>query len=187
MISLLVYTGLRRGELCGLEWQDIDLENKRIFIVRSSQHVGGEFITKSPKSRSGVRDFASSDTACQILKTYRSWQREHKLAMGDRWVETDNRLFTQWDGKPIHPDTVTGWFADFIRKTDLPYVTLHSLRHINATLMVASGADVRTVSKRLGHADTSITLNLYSHALKSKDNDAAEKLEDMLSISQKIS
>ena len=118
---------------------------------------------------------------CQLLKSYRSYQALERLRVGDRWVDTD-RLFTQWNGEPIYPDTVTDSFAKFLKRHDLPKVTLHSLRHSNATLMIAEGADIRTVSNRLGHAQTSTTLNIYSHALKSRDQDAADKLDAALNF-----
>lgn len=182
MITLLVYSGIRRGELCGLEWKDIDFENRVMHICRSSQYVGKQtMITKEPKTASGIRHFTLSRTACLMLETYRKWQDEQKIDLGDQWQECD-RLFTAWNGSPIHPDVITDWFAKFIKRSGLPYVTLHSLRHTNATLMIAQGTDVCTVSKRLGHANTAITLNVYAHALRSKDKEAAECLENLLAI-----
>ena len=182
MILLLLYTGMRRGELCGLEWKDIDFETQMLRICRSSQYVGNrKLITKEPKTRSGIREFMLSSSACTLLKEYRQWQDEQKKLIGDEWQETD-RLFTQWNGLPIYPDTVTKWFARFIERNNFPHVTLHSLRHTNASLMIAEGVDVCTVSKRLGHANTSTTLNIYTHAIPSKDTEAAERLEQALSI-----
>ena len=183
MINLLIFTGIRRGELCGLEWKDIDFDTKTMQVVRSSQYIGhGKVVAKEPKTRSGRRKFVLSDTICKLLKSYRKWQVENIIRLGDQWVDTD-RLFTTWNGKPIHPDTVTSWFAKFLKKNELRKVTLHSLRHTNATLMIAEGVDVCTVSKRLGHANTSTTLNIYAHALKSRDAEAAEKLDNIFSNS----
>ena len=187
MITLLVYTGIRRGELCGLEWKDIDFENQVMHVVRSAQYIGNKtMITKEPKTKSGIRHFSLSIHACILLKKYKRWQLEQKLNAGDRWEESD-RLFTSWNGKPIHPDTVTDWFSKFIKRSGLPYVTLHSLRHTNATLMIAEGTDVCTVSRRLGHANTATTLNIYAHALKSKDREAANTLDNVLEYHAKIS
>ena len=106
--------------------------------------------------------------------------------MGDAWQECD-RLFTSWNGTPIHPDTISSWFSKFIKRNNFNYVTLHSLRHTNATLMIAEGTDVCTVSKQLGHANTATTLNIYAHALKSKDIEAANTLENVLNNYAKIS
>lgn len=186
MITLLVYTGIRRGELCGLEWKDIDFENQVMHVVRSAQYIGNKtMITKEPKTKSGIRHFSLSIHACILLKKYKRWQLEQKFNAGDQWTESD-RLFTSWNGKPIHPDTVTDWFSKFIKRSGLPYVTLHSLRHTNATLMIAEGTDVCTVSRRLGHANTATTLNIYAHALKSKDREAANTLDNVLEYHARI-
>jgi integrase len=181
MINLLIFTGIRRGELCGLEWKDIDFDNSTMQIMRSSQYIGnGQIVPKEPKTRSGRRKFVLSDTLIRLLKSYRKFQLESIVRLGDQWVSTD-RLFTTWNGKPIHPDTVTSWFAKFLKRSEIRKVTLHSLRHTNATLMIAEGVDVCTVSNRLGHANTSTTLNIYAHALKSRDSEAAEKLDNIFS------
>ena len=82
----------------------------------------------------------------------------------------------------MYPDTISKWFTEFIEKNGFPKVSLHSLRHSNASMMIAEGVDIRTVSQRLGHADTSTTLNIYTHAMKSRDLEAAEKLELALAL-----
>ena len=185
MIILLIYSGIRRGELCGLEWKDFDFENRRMKIVRSSQYVGHKSIVeKCPKTHAGVRGLSIGPMVCQLLREYKVWQMEQRLKVGDQWNESD-RLFTQWNGLPIHPDTVTDWFKKFIKRNNFPHVTLHSLRHTNATLMISEGIDVATVSKRLGHASKAITLDVYVHALKSKDAEAADKLDNILSLTPK--
>lgn len=187
MMILLVDTGIRRGELCGLEWKDIDFDNQVMHVCRSSQYIGNQtMIVKEPKTKAGIRHFSLSNTACVMLRQYKLWQSEQRFKAGDKWEEHD-RLFTSWNGAPIHPDTVTDWFSKFIKRSGLPYVTLHSLRHTNATLMIAEGTDVCTVSKRLGHANTATTLNIYAHALKSKDTDTANTLERTLARYAKIS
>lgn len=185
MIILLIHTGLRRGELCGLEWKDFDFEKKQMRVTRSSQYIGNKtMITKEPKTQSGIRELSIGNTVCQILREYRLYQLQERFKIGDQWNDTD-RLFTQWNGLPIHPDTVTDWFRKFIIKNRFRYVTLHSLRHTNATLMLAEGVDIATLSKRLGHANTSTSLNVYAHALRSRDTEAADKLEDVLTIRAK--
>lgn len=182
MITLLVYTGMRRGELCGLEWKDIDFEHSTLTISRSSQYIGNkQLITKDPKTKAGIRKLSMSATISTLLSDYQRWQEKEKEKVGDQWIET-GRLFTQWNGKPIYPDTLTAWFPDFLKRHGLPKVTLHSLRHSNATLMIAEGTDIRTVSNRLGHAQTSTTLNIYAHALKSRDQEAAKMLDMALNF-----
>ena len=104
---------------------------------------------------------------------------EERLKMGDRWENSD-RVFTQFGGKPLHPASITGWFRDFIVKTDLPKISIHSLRHTNITLLIAAGVPLRTVSYRAGHAQTSTTANIYSHAIRTADEMAADVPDDIL-------
>ena len=179
-IILLIYTGLRRGELLGLEWKDIDYVNKTLNIVRTSTYVNGKgMITKDTKNSSSTRIIDLSDSAIILLKNYQKWQSIRCLKMGDQWHDTD-RLFTQYNGLLMDANTIGKWFKQFINTTDLPKVTLHSLRHTNATLMIATGADIRSVSGRLGHSNTSTTLNIYSHFIESRNREIADKLQEML-------
>lgn len=182
MITLLIYTGLRRGELNGLEWKDVSFDTRTLTVARSSVYSGQTY-TKEPKTRSGKRKLTLSNTACMLLREYKAWQDKRREELGDQWQECD-RLFTQWNGTPIHPQTISDWFRKFLNKhPELPRVRLHSLRHSNATLLIAEGVDIRTVSNRLGHAQTSTTLNIYSHALQSRDAAAADCLDNALSAS----
>lgn len=179
MILLLIHTGMRRGELMGLEWKDIDFENKALRIVRTSQIAGG-IITKEPKTKSSIRTLTFGDAVHKLLTEFKRWQNKQRLKAGGNWTDTD-RLFTIANGQALSPESISCWFARLIIRSGLPKVTLHSLRHSNATLMIAEDVDIATVSKRLGHSNTSTTLNIYTHALKSRDRIAAQKLESVLS------
>jgi len=107
------------------------------------------------------------------------------MKIGDRWEES-NRIFTQYDGKPVHPDSITGWFREFIAKTDLLQITIHSLRHTTVTLLIAPRVPLRKVSYRVGHAQTSATANIYSHVIKTADEMAAEAIGDILQLGTKF-
>ena len=192
MVTLLIYTGLRRGELCGLKWSDIDFTNRVLQVQRCLQYLPerGLFL-KEPKSKSSSRAIKISNVAMQLLKEYKKWQNEERLRLGDLWQRRElvkeedcwkvaGFVFTRWNGLPFNPDDLTGWFHKFIRNHNLPSVNIHSLRHTNATLMIAAGTDIRTVSRRLGHAQTSTTANIYAHAIRSADEAAAETIENIL-------
>ncbi len=180
MITLLLYSGMRRGELCGLEWSDIDFKNSIIDISRNSLYLTDRGIfDDTTKTESSKRVIKIPAVALEILKEHKMQQAKDFFKLGDLWIKS-NKVFTQWNGKPIHPDTITGWFSRFIKKNNLPPIHLHSLRHTNATLLIASGADLRTVSKRLGHSNMTTTSNIYTHAIKSADERAAELLGDIL-------
>jgi len=149
--------------MCGLEWKDIDFENQMITVRRSSQYVSGKGIfTRETKTATSDRTIKLPTQAFEILKEYKKGQNEERLKMGDRWEDND-RIFTQSEGKPVNPDSITGFFRDLISKTDLPQITIHSLRHTNITLQIAAGIPLQTFSKRSGHAQTS----LYARTAKS--------------------
>ena len=100
----------------------------------------------------------------------------YKRQVGDRW-EDCGRLFTTWDGHPMHPDTLPRWFDKFLKRHGLPDINIHGLRHTCASLMIASHVDLRTVSRRLGHAQVSTTGNIYAHQIQSADEAAAGAIE----------
>ena len=179
-IILTIFTGVRLGELMGLEWQDVDFRNGIISINRSSQYLSdmGVF-TKVPKTESSIREIAIPEFIISLLEEYKLWYDEQKSIVGDFWHES-NRLFVQDDGKPIHPSTISKWFEQFVKKIGLPVINFHGLRHTNATLLISQQVDVATVSARLGHAQITTTYNFYVHPLKSHDRTAGNVLENLL-------
>ena len=180
IILLTIFTGLRRGEVLGLEWQDIDFKNSSVTVRQASQYVSSIGIyTKDPKTETSNRIISIPESITKLLKEYQRKQLKNRLLLGDKWIET-NRLFVQSNGAPMHPDTITKWFRQFLEDKNLPHITFHGLRHTHATLLISQGLDVRTVSNRLGHAQTSTTLNIYAHAFAKMDREASEKLDNLL-------
>ncbi|MHC1695849.1 MAG: tyrosine recombinase XerC [Eubacteriales bacterium] len=179
-IALLIYSGLRRGELCGLRWSDINWDNHTIAINRASQYIPGQGIfDKTPKNETSIRTIKLASEIFIILNEYKAWQDSERSKLEDRWIG-DDRLFTTWDGGPIHPDTLSDWFSAFVKKKDLPDVTIHSLRHTNATLLISGGVPLKVVADMLGHAQPTTTANIYSHTIKSVEAAAAEVMENIL-------
>ena len=177
MVHLLLFTGLRKGELMGLEWQDIDFDRGLMQIVRASQYIPkAGIITKEPKNKKSQRTIKVSPSLLETLRAYRVWQAEQRLLIGDHWKDC-GRLFTTWEGKPMHPDTLPRWFDKFLKRHGLPDINIHGLRHTCASLMIAANVDLRTVSKRLGHAQVSTTGNIYAHQIQSADEAAADAIE----------
>lgn len=179
-VTVLLFTGMRRGELLGLEWEDVDYTNDLLHIRRSSLYLPekGVFADET-KNESSVRTVKTPAAAMAALRELQRWQTEQRLALGDQWQHS-GRLFTAWNGKPMHPDTLSSWFRAFIGKTDLPTITIHSLRHTNATLQIAGGVPLTTVANRLGHANATTTTKIYAHAIKSADAAAVELLQNLL-------
>jgi len=177
---LLLYTGMRRGELMGLEWKDIDFNTGVLSICRTSQYIKERGIfTDDVKNKSSHRSMKLPENIIDRLKQYKAWQLEESAKLGDRWQDTD-RLFTTWDGAPMSPNSPYFWLQRFLARHDLPKINVHSLRHTNATLLISQGINVRTVAGRLGHSQTSTTMDIYSHELQSADAAAADALEGIL-------
>lgn len=176
---ILLMTGMRRGELCGLEWDDIDLEEKTISIKRSVVAVKSlGVITKEPKTESSKRIIGISDNLTAVIREYKEWYDNYREALGDRWINS-NRLFIKENGDGLYPSTVEGWVHKICQAAGLPNRTVHSLRHTNITMQIAAGVPLVTVSGRAGHARTSTTTDIYSHFLKSSDRTAAKTLENV--------
>lgn len=176
---ILLLTGMRRGELCGLEWDDIDFDEETITICRSVVTVATMgAITKDPKTESSKRVIGISDHLIGVLREYKEWYDNYREALGDRWVNS-NRVFIKENGDGLYPSTVEQWVHKICRAAGLPNRTVHSLRHTNITMQIAAGVPLVTVAGRAGHARTSTTTDIYSHFLKSSDRTAAKVLESV--------
>lgn len=179
-IIIFLQTGIREGELAGLEWPDIDFEKKEIHIQRNSQYIRKiGIVTGTPKTRRGNRTEAISSDLIVLLKKYHSWQKEERLKTGDQWQNT-GRLFTTWNGSAINNQTISKWNKKFMEESGFKYTTVHGLRHTFATLQIASGTNMRTVSELLGHAAVATTMNIYSHSLQSSEVEAAQNISNIL-------
>ena len=182
IFTILIYTGLRRGELLGLEWSDIDTDKKTMAINRTSVHIRSKgIITDTTKNEYSIREIAISEELVELLALYRKEQEELKERMGDMWIDTD-RICVQDDGSPMGIGTPYNILRKLLRKYNLPEVSLHSLRHTNATIMIESGTDLKTTSDRLGHSQASTTMNIYVHKIKSSNEHAAENISKVLAI-----
>lgn len=199
---LLIFSGMRRGELMGLEWSDIDFENRVIHIKRTSQyvqHMG--IITKSPKNETSYRTVKLSEFMFDLIREYQQYWLKLRSDMLDRWCHfitiklTDgstktvrnDRLFIKEDSTPMNPDSVTDWTSNFVRKNKLPHFSPHSLRHTHATLLIAEGVSIPTVSRRLGHSSIATTSKIYVHAIQSADEIASDIIDDKLNPHSKSS
>lgn len=179
-IILTVFTGVRLGELMGLDWENIDFKNKEITVNKSSQYLASTGVyTKPPKTPSSFRHISIPDSVIEILEEYKLWYDSQKELCGEFWEES-NRLFIQDNGKPMHPDTVSKWFVKFVQKIGLPYLNFHGIRHTNATLLISQNVDVAVVAARLGHAQISTTFNFYVHPLASHNRSAGIVLQNLL-------
>ena len=178
-VTLLLLTGLRRGELLGLEWKDIHWKNKTLNVERTSQYLSGRGVfTDATKNKTSKRPISISDQAIALLQEQLLWQQRQRYKAGSNWISSD-RIITSENGAAMRPDRLTHWFSRFIKGTDLPPIHLHSLRHTYATLCIANGIPITAVAAQLGHANVATTTTIYAHAIKSSQIAAAEKIGNL--------
>lgn len=176
--------GLRRGELLGLKWKHIDFENGLISIednvVEVERDVSPDRIfTKAPKSQSGQRVIPISSSLNEYLKKAHKNYMMQKMRMGIDYHD-NGYVVCQENGKPYKPNSFTSKFRRFLKNNNLKHIRFHDLRHTNATLMLTQGISPKVAQMRLGHSDFSITMNTYSHVLRSVETEAAEKIENAI-------
>ena len=171
-------SGLRRAELLGLRWQDVDFTAGTLRIVQSWNYAPavGTYAS-TPKTEDSIRCLRVSTAALTILRTYKAWQDEQRTAAGDAWQDTDGRVFTTELGRPLFPSSLTAWLRKFIRRNGLPDSSVHSLRHTYASLLIADKTPLVVVAHNLGHAQPSTTANIYAHVLRSAEVEAATILD----------
>jgi|AP95_1055475.scaffolds.fasta_scaffold04961_1 integrase len=173
----LTWTGLRRSELLGLRWKDVDLILASLRVVQSVQRLNtGEFIVQEPKTASGRRTIALSPASCLVLREHREKQEADATLLGRQLAE-DDLVFSHPDGSPRDPSTLTLAFRRLTRRIGLDGVRLHDLRHTMASLYLEQGVNPKTVAERLGHASVTITLDLYSHCLPGVQEAAAVQFD----------
>ena len=181
MFNLLAYCGMRRGELMGLEFKDIDFENNTLEIVRTSNYQNGDtgIYTSTPKTKSSIRELYLQPDLVKLIKEWQQEQQETAEKCGDLWAYSD-RLFINWCGEPMRPYYPYKWLKDFCEKEHVPFKGLHSFRHTVATQSIVNGADVSTVSAILGHSTVSTTLNIYTHAVRKAKAKAANLMAGLI-------
>src|SRR5271165_2082293 len=168
-------TGMRRGELCGLKWGDVDLEAGALRVSRARVVVNYQVHESAPKTAKSARTIGIDPATLAALRQHRARQAVERLAAGELWVG-DEYVFCDERGRPLHPQRVTKMFAVRARDAGLPVVKLHALRHGHATAGITAGVDVKVMSERLGHASYSITADIYSHVSAAVDQAAAAKV-----------
>ena len=174
-----VMTGLRRGELLGLRWKDVNFTAKQIAIRKSLTRRDSEYVLTEPKSDSSIRTVAVPSIVIKTFKKERKKQAERELKYEGGYNEK-GLIFTKKDGSFIHPNTLTRHYKKILKKANLPEIRFHDLRHTHATLMLSQGEEPKVISERLGHSTISITLDRYSHVLPNMQQEAADRLENEL-------
>lgn len=178
LTHLFLITGARRGELLGLKWDKVDFKENRIYICNNIVYTPDRGIYEdTPKTDTSKRFITLPAETMQLLQQYKAWQSSESLRLGE-YYHDQGFVFTQDDGSPMHPDSVTGWMSKFSKRRGLPHINPHAFRHTMASILYFNSADSVSISKRLGHAQVSTTVNIYAHVIEAADQKNTDILAD---------
>ena len=177
IIKVLLYTGMRCGECLALSWDNINFEEMTISIEHNLADVGGKHWLTTPKTESSIRTIGMSQTLADIFREQKKYQEQLIEALGDDFSHPE-MVFTSANGNYRDRSSLGTSLKRFLRGTEFDFLTLHSLRHCNATLLLNSGVDLKVVSDHLGHCDIGVTANIYADVLKS----TKAKVADLVSL-----
>jgi len=181
VIVLALLCGLRRGEILGLKWENIDFFSGVIHLENNLVMANNESILKETKTSTGRRAVDISSNVVEVLKKVKKQKMSYKLLYGSSYHDS-NFVCTWEDGRPFRPDYIPKAFAKILVSANLPKIRFHDLRHTHASILLKSGIHPKVVQERLGHSSISITLDTYSHLVPSLQKSAAEKMATMFSI-----
>jgi integrase len=179
LLLVVVTTGLRRGEVVALRWNDIDLEKGVLQVRHTLARIAGRGLVEGePKSKAGRRKIALSRVVIEALKAHRVRQLEARIKMGDRWKE-GGLVFCNAHGTYFEPSHVWYLFKQLLKSAGLPDVRFHDLRHSAATVLLAAGVPLKVVSELLGHSSIAITADTYAHVLPEMQQEVVRKIDEL--------
>jgi len=179
LLTVAITTGMRRGELLGLHWQDIDLRTGSLQVKRTVNRIGKHgLVVSEPKTARSRRNIVLPAFVIDVLKQHRKRQQEIKKQAGDSWREMDI-VFCSMVGGYIEPSNLQGWYKKLLKSAELPDVRFHDLRHSAATILLGMGVHPKVVQELLGHSSISMTMDIYSHVLPSMQQEAMGKMDDL--------
>ncbi len=169
--------GMRRGEVLGLRWRDVDFAAARLAVRQTVLSVNYRLSFGTPKTHRGRRSIALDRATIATLQAHRQGQREERALMAESYRDQD-LVFAKPEGTPVHPDYFSQCFDRAVKRLGLPRIRLHDLRHTHATLGLAAGVPAKVMADRLGHATVAFTQDVYMHAIPQLEGDAAELIAD---------
>jgi len=176
---LVLLRGFRRGEICALADDDVDIGRGAVTVSAALVQVGGRLVWGKPKSKAGERVVGLDRGSVAAVIAHRTLRKRERLATGDAW-EDSGRMFTDDRGQRLHPEYVSRRFRELAKAAGLPVIKFHAARHTAATLALEAGVDIKIVSEQLGHSTTRITQDLYQHVRLQVHQDSAEKVVELL-------
>ena len=174
-LHLTAHTGMRRGEVAGLRWVDLDQARSRLSITRTIQNVGGQPVEFGVKTRTSRRTVDLDPHTLDVLMTWRRRLGSDNLPHG-----VDDWMFCNTRGRFLNPESISQLFDRIVRRHNIPRIRFHDLRHTHASLLVADGTPIKVVSERLGHAHPAFTMHTYQHVLPGMGTTAAERFATLI-------
>jgi len=168
---------MRRSELLGLRWDDVDFKKARVSVNRGLVAVAYELHESRGKTPNSRRAIDLDPTTIKVLTAWRDWQQAEQEAAG---VEPEDWVFTDPNGKPVHPHSISQTFERIAARAGVPRIRLHDIRHTHGTLLIKAGVPVKVVSERLGHANPAFTIDTYQHVLPGMQAEAARTFEQLI-------
>jgi integrase len=179
IIVLALTIGLRRGEILGLRWSDVDLEQRSLRINQGLQRIWGKLQVTEVKTEHSRRGLVMPESVIRVLKIRRARQAQERLLAGLEWKDTD-LVFTNPKGGPLEPITLHRDYKEMLKTAGLPtQVRFHDLRHTAASLLLAEGVHLRVIMELLGHSSITLTANTYAHVMPAAMRDVADKMESI--------
>jgi integrase len=179
LYKVAISDGLRLGEALGLQWADIDFENRTLTVRKQLQRIDGKLQLVDPKTQKAKRTIPLPEFAIESLRQHRAKQLEMSLFQADVWQKSDF-VFTSSIGTPADPRNIRRSLDEILKTHNLPKLRFHDLRHTCASLLLAQGTDARTIMETLGHSQISVTLNTYSHVMPQLQRDSADRMDALL-------
>jgi integrase len=180
IVSLALLTGMRRGELLGLQWGDVDLDGATLRVERAVEETKAGLRLKPPKTKRGRRSISLPAEAVTMLRAHKVAQKETRLVLAQGPIKPETLVFSNVEGALLRLRNVTKAWWRIVTAHDLPHVNFHSLRHTHVSMPIRAGVDILTISRRLGHSKAAITLDVYGHLIGGADAAAAKALEGLL-------
>ena len=176
IMYVALFGGLRMGEIMGLDWDDFDAKNKTLNVVRTRMaRQGGGIYEDTPKTNKSQRTISLPSDVVDILVQLKNQQAEEKSKLMNKW-EDSPAIFKNDMGAPMYPRAPAKWLTAFLSKHNLPYISMHGLRHTHTSLLAYLETDKMSISRRLGHSQLSTTLNIYTHLFEDTDSEIAQGL-----------
>ncbi|NRD78465.1 tyrosine-type recombinase/integrase [Bacillus sp. BRMEA1] len=178
IFHLAIMTGLRKGEILGLRWKDVDFEKQVLYVNQTLEH-DGKTIKKGAKTKSSVRSVTLSPSTRQVLLAHKKRHDSEKEGYDIEYKELD-LIFRSETGSPFHQRNLTRIFQTLTKKAELPHIRFHDLRHTHAALMIAQNEPMKLIAERLGHSKISTTIDTYGHLLPNMQHDASNRLDQTI-------